>query len=352
MSSAIRAIALVPYDAVPRRMPRPVMPGLPHRARHAGDDYGAPAEPNWREVNWREHLRQLRIDGRIVNFVDYGEGTSDLHPVVMIHGLGGCWQNWLENIRPVAETGRRVIALDLPGFGYSEMPDDEISISGYGRVVNALCDELDVGEVVLCGHSMGGFTACETAIQFPERVERVVLISAAGITTSDLVHQPILGGARIAAALGTRAVANSLKVVRRKRLRRPVYASFIRYPDRIPTDFLFEITQGSGRPAFHPALRAILSYDFRDRLPEIEVPVLIVWGYEDMLVPNSDAGEFERLTTNSRKVVFDDTGHSPMMERPGPVNDLIIEFLAEVHEPPEREEELGAAATRGAQASG
>ena len=326
------------------------MPGLPHRARHAGDDYGAPAEPSWREVNWREHLRQVRVDGRVVNFVDYGSGSPDLHPVVLIHGLGGCWQNWLENIRPIAATGRRVIALDLPGFGYSEPPADEISISGYGRAVNALCDELDLGEVVLIGHSMGGFTACETAIQFPQRVERVVLISAAGITTSDLMHQPIVGPARVIAALGTRAVANSHAVVRRKRLRRPVYASFIRYPDRIPTDFLFEITQGSGRPAFNAALRAILDYDFRERLPEISVPVLIVWGSEDMLVPRSDASQFERLIPNSRKVVFGDTGHSAMMERPRPVNDLIIEFLAEVHEPPEREEELGAAATRGDQA--
>src|SRR3954453_18934303 len=351
MSSAMRAIPLVPYDAVPRRIPRLVLPGLPHRARYAGDDYGAPAEPNWREVDWRPHLRQIDIDGTSVNYVDYGEGSSHLHPVVLIHGLGGCWQNWLENIRTIAGTGGRVIALDLPGFGYSEPPNDEISISNYGRCVNALCDEIDLGEVVLIGHSMGGFTACETAIQFPERVERVVLISAAGITPSARGPQPILGGARIAAALGTRAVANSRAVVRRKRLRRPVYASFIRYPDLIETDFLFEITQGSGRPAFHPALRAILSYDFRDRLPEISVPVLIVWGSEDMLVPRSDASEFERLIPNSRKVVFGDTGHSAMMERPRPVNDLIIEFLAEVQEPPGREEEMGAAATRGAQAA-
>jgi pimeloyl-ACP methyl ester carboxylesterase len=336
---------------VPRRLPKVVMPGIPSRARHAGDDYGTPAEPNWREVNWREHLRQVSVDGRVVNFVDYGSGSSEMHPVVLIHGLGGCWQNWLENIRPIAETGRRVIALDLPGFGYSEPPGDEdISISGYGRVVNALCDELDLGEVVLCGHSMGGFTACETAIQFPERVERVVLISAAGITTSDIVQQPILASARLLAVLGERAVAQSSRVVRRKRLRRPLYAGFIRYPDRIPTDFLFEITQGSGRPAFNGALAAILGYDFRDRLPEISVPVLIVWGSEDMLVPRSDASEFERLIPRSRKVVLGDTGHSAMMERPQTVNELIVDFLREVPDAPGREEDMGAAATRGEQA--
>jgi pimeloyl-ACP methyl ester carboxylesterase len=278
--------------------------------------------------------------------VDYGEGSPDLHPVVMIHGLGGCWQNWLENIRPVAATGRRVIALDLPGFGYSEMPaDGEISISGYGRAVNALCDELDLGEVVLCGHSMGGFTACETSIQFPERVERVVLVSAAGITTSDIVQQPILASARLLAMLGERAVARSSRVVVRKRLRRPLYAGFIRYPDLIATDFLFEITQGSGRPAFNGALAAILSYDVRDRLPEISVPVLIVWGSEDMLVPRSDAGQFERLIPRSRKVVLDDTGHSAMMERPRTVNDLIVEFLGEVPDAPASEGEVEAAAS-------
>jgi pimeloyl-ACP methyl ester carboxylesterase len=323
------------------------MPGLPHRARHAGDDYGAPAEPSWREVNWREHLRSIEIGGRRVNYVDYGEGSPDLHPVVLIHGLGGCWQNWLENIRPIAAAGRRVIALDLPGFGYSEMPEDEISISGYGRVVNELCDKLDTGEVVLVGHSMGGFTACETAIQFPERVERVILISAAGITTSDLAHQPILAGARVVAMLGERAVAQSNRVVVRKRLRRFLYASFIRYPDLLATDFLFEITRGSGRPAFNPALAAILGYDIRDRLPEISVPVLIVWGSDDMLVPDSDAGKYERLIPQSRKVVLEDTGHSAMMERAPTVNELILDFLREVPDAPESEGEVEAAASGG-----
>jgi pimeloyl-ACP methyl ester carboxylesterase len=322
-------MALVPYDAVPRLIPSKALPGLPHRARHAGDDYGAPTTPSWREVDWRRHLRQLDIDGTAVNLVDYGEGSPGKHPVVLIHGLGGCWQNWLENIRPIADAGRRVVALDLPGFGYSEMPREEISISGYGRCINAVCDELDLGEVVFAGHSMGAFSACETAIQFPERVERIVLISSAGMTTSDLAHQPILAGARVVAALGTRAAASSRQVVVRKRLRRPLYASFIRYPDLIRTDFLFEITQGSGRPGFHPALTAIFGYDFRERLPEIGVPVLILWGSDDMLVPDSDAGEFERLIPDSRKVVLEDTGHSAMMERPQTVNELILEFLGE-----------------------
>ena len=331
-------------------LPSKARPALIRAAQNAGDDYGITAEPDWREVNWREHLHWMDLDGGQVNYVDMGSG--DAPPLLFVHGLGGCWQNWLENIPRLAASGRRVVALDLPGFGYSEPPADKITISGYGRCVNALCDELDLGEVAVVGNSMGGFTAAETAIQFPKRVARLVLNSAAGMTTTDLAHGPLLAGARAVAALGTRTAAMSEKLVVRKRLRRPVYMTFIRYPDRIPTDLLFEITRGAGRPAFTDALRAIFEYDFRDRLPEIRCPTLIVWGDQDMLVPRKDADRFERLIPNSRKEILRDTGHSAMIERPRTFNDLMLEFLGEAAEPPKAESDLGApAAVRGADAA-
>ena len=132
----------------------------------------------------------------------------------------------------------------------------------------------------------------------------------------------------------------------RKRLRWPVYYTFIRYPHRIPTDLLYEITRGSGRPGFHPALRAIFEYDFRDRLPEIECPTLIIWGAEDMLVPKRDADEYERLIPGSRKMVLEDTGHIPMVERPNTFNHEVLEFLEgeAVGQPTEDEPEAETAA--------
>jgi pimeloyl-ACP methyl ester carboxylesterase len=305
-------------------------------AEKAGDDYGVTAEPSWREVNWREHLRSMDIDGGSVNYVDMGSG--DAPPVLFVHGLGGCWQNWLENIPRLAASGRRVVALDLPGFGFSEPPTGKTTISGYGRCVNALCDELDLGEVVLVGNSMGGFTSAETAIQFPDRVGRLILNSAAGMTTTDLAHGPILAGARAVAAMGARTAAMSERLVVRKRLRRPVYMTFIRYPDRIPTDLLYEITRGAGRPAFTDALHAIFEYDFRDRLPEIRCPTLIVWGDQDMLVPRSDANRFEKLIPDARKVILRDTGHCAMIERPRTFNDLVLSFLDEADQVPAKGE--------------
>ena len=284
------------------------------------------------------------IDGRTVNYVDYGgPGEPGLEPAVFVHGLGGCWQNWLENIPRAAAEGRRALALDLPGFGFSEMPSDEISISGYGRVVNSFCDQLDLGEVVLVGNSMGGFISAETAIQFPARVARVVLVSAAGVTTSDLRSRPIMAGARVVAAVATRTAAMSERVVRRRHVRHLVFNSFIRHPTRIRNELLYEITRGSRRPGFLDALRAIMDYDFRDRLPEIDCPTLIVWGTEDMLVPSSDADEFERLIPQSRKVIFRDTGHMAMLERPQTFNDCLMEFLAEEPSPAASEAEVEAA---------
>jgi pimeloyl-ACP methyl ester carboxylesterase len=329
---------------VPTIRPSKALPATPWQASRAGDDYGATASPDWRSIDWGPFLRSVEIDGCSVNYVDYGgPGADDLEPVVFVHGLGGCWQNFLENIPRAAAEGRRVVALDLPGFGFSEMPREEISISGYGRVVNALCDELDLGEVVIVGNSMGGFIAAETAIQFPARVARIVLVSAAGVTTSDLRSRPILAGARVVAAVATRTATMSERVVRRRHIRHLVYHSFIRHPTRIRNELLYEITRGSGRPGFLDALRAIMDYDFRDRLTEIGCPTLIVWGTEDMLVPSSDADEFERLIPHSRKVIFRDTGHMAMLERPQTFNDCMMEFLAEETSPASSEAEVEAA---------
>ena len=85
-------------------------------------------------------------------------------PLVFVHGLAGCWQNWLENIPHFARS-HRVIAVDLPGFGESELPHEDISIPGYGRFVDAFLGEIGVERAPLVGNSMGGFIAAEVARQ-------------------------------------------------------------------------------------------------------------------------------------------------------------------------------------------
>ena len=282
LPGTVRGDAVTPLEA---------RPATPWSARRAGDDYGARGAPDWREIDWRQHLRQIEIAGRRVRYLDYGDGGGP--PIVCVHGLSGNWQNWLENL-PRLGRERRVLALDLPGFGESEKPVDDISMSGYGRTVDDLCERLDLGEVVLVGNSMGGFVAAETAIQFPARVERLVLVSAVGITSTDLYRAPAMAWGRVAMLAGSRSAAEKRMAILRPRLRHLVYSTIVRHPSLLATEMLWEISKGAGRSSFRPALEAMLDYDFRDRLPDIRCPTLIVWGKEDMLVPVEDADEYER----------------------------------------------------------
>ncbi len=297
------------------------------RARSADEEYGTTATPDWRGIDWLAHLKRVEVDGTPVNYVDIGEG--ELEPIVFVHGLGGQWQNWLENI-PRAAQERRVIALDLPGSGLSPPPRDGITIPGYGRCVDTVCDKLGVGRVDMVGNSMGGFVAAEVAIQFPERIDQLVLVSAAGIASADVAKTPILTIGRVMAAIATHTATLDPFLASRPKSRHAALALVARHPSRLKADLAYEgFFKGAGKPGFQEALKANLEYDFRDRLPEIRHPTLIVWGENDSIIPVRDANQFERLIPDSRKVVMKETGHVPMAERPNTFNDLMLEFLAE-----------------------
>ena len=101
----------------------------------ADEGYGSRGRSAWLDVDWAAHTHRMTVDGASVNYVDIGEGDDD--PVVFIHGLGACWQTWLENL-PHFARDRRCIAMDLPGFGASPMPAEEISIERYAAIVDDL----------------------------------------------------------------------------------------------------------------------------------------------------------------------------------------------------------------------
>lgn len=310
-----------------QRIPMPVPPARPGAARNAGDDYGVSDEPDWRTIDWPAHLHRVQIAGREINYADLGDPGGRHRPILFIHGLSGQWQNWLENI-PRFATGRRVIAVDLPGFGCSEMPADKISIELYGRIVAELCDRLELSPAVVVGNSMGGFVAAELAISRPECVERLMLIASAGVSQMDVAKQPVLAIGKAAGLLATSNVAQLKLVARRPKVRHWVLSLVARYPGRIKADLLFEgLMKGADKPGFDAALRACLEYDFRDSLPQIGCPTIVVWGEKDAIIPVRDADRFVELIDGSRKVVFEDTGHVPMLERPRTFNSELARFL-------------------------
>jgi pimeloyl-ACP methyl ester carboxylesterase len=304
------------------------------------DAYGPVGRSEWMDVEWRRHLRWVQVEGRWMNLVDIGEGPVAL----FVHGLSGCWQNWLENI-PHFARDHRVIAVDLPGFGESEMPDKQISISRYADTIDALLDVLEVDQPVrLIGNSMGGFIGAELAIRYPQRLERMVLVAAAGLSVEHIRTQRTEGLRHRAENIAFFNIgwlaSRSPTVARRRRLRSALLLLVAAHPDRLPAPLTYELVHGSGKPGFNDALDALCSYPIRERLPEIECPVLIVWGTKDRLVPLKDASVFEELISDSRKVIYKDTGHLTMLERPARFNRDVAEFLAE--QPGEKAPQSGA----------
>src|SRR5829696_1887781 len=214
MSMAIRTGADTVVRAVPTRRQQlrgAIDNGLLRPG--ADDTYADGDDATWMRVDWPSMTRKLLVEGREGNVVDTG---GDRPAVVFVHGLGGAWQNWLLNI-PAFMGSHRVIAPDLPGFGESAMPREEISIKGYAKVLDGLLHELGVDSAVLVGNSMGGFVAADLALSFSTRVERLVLVSAAGLSIENHRREPLLVGARLWALSATWLGARGNAVIARPR---------------------------------------------------------------------------------------------------------------------------------------
>ena len=298
----------------------------PAEQRSALEAYGPVGRSEWMDVDWQKHLRWIRVQDRWMNLVDMGEG-----PVVLfVHGLSGCWQNWLENIPHFAKE-HRVIAVDLPGFGEAEMPTRKITISNYADTLDCLLVALGIDTVRFVGNSMGGFIGAELAIRHPARVERLVLVAAAGLSVEYIRTQRQEGlrhrAENVAFFNLGHIAARSTIVAKRRRLRSALLLLVAAHPDRLPPALAYELVKGSGKPGFSDALDALCSYPIRKQLPQIECPTFIVWGDKDRLVPLKDAAVFEELIDDSRKVIYEDTGHLTMLERPARFNADVHAFL-------------------------
>ncbi|MEX2106471.1 MAG: alpha/beta fold hydrolase [Solirubrobacterales bacterium] len=288
----------------------------------SGSDYGNP-DPVWQRVDWRAQRRRVELPGAEVNYVEIGEGA----PVLFLHGLSGCWQNWLENL-PHFGAGRRAIALDLPGFGSSPMPSWQVDMPGYGRLVHDFCEKLGLDGVTLVGNSMGGFIAVEAVTANPGRFDRLALVSAAGILNTWNPEARATATAWAWKELGPRIADRGRSIVSRPRSRRLALGGFFRYPNRLRVDLLMAQIEGGMRcPAFGDALQAVIRHDVRERLGAIEMPTLIIWGLSDRVIPVAAAISYHRRIPYSRLEIFERTGHVPQLERPLRFNGLLDEFL-------------------------
>jgi pimeloyl-ACP methyl ester carboxylesterase len=293
-------------------------------------DYGREGRAPWLDVDWQAAQHRHEIDGREVNYCELGEGPA----ILFVHGLGASWQSWLEQL-PEFAASHRVVAMDLPGFGYSESPSEDISIEYYARWTAQFMDVLGIESAAVVGNSMGGFVSAELAIKVPARVQRLVFVSAAIFWQNLRRAQPLVQLARMSDAVVARALVRATDdIATRRRLRYAALATAgFRYPQYVSDELAHEMVRSARRTdGFLPALQALAGYDLEEELPKISCPTLIVWGANDQLVSVKDAERLEDLIPASRREVFERTGHVAMLERPERFNRLLEEFLAEERE--------------------
>ena len=257
----------------------------------------------------------------LVRFVDEGHGPV----LLLIHGLGGNWQNWQANIAGLARC-HRVVAPDLPGFGSSPPYRGAVTMTRYADTIVEFLDVLDIESAIVVGNSMGGLLAIEIAVRHPGRVRGIVLACSAGIPLTTLRHRIILRPSVVALNAVLRGHRIRRAALASPAVRGAIAARIVHRPRQIDPEHLGAALDGLGTASLAPVLRAGLRYDARRQAPKVSCPTLIVWGRHDRLLPVWMGRQLHRMIAHSELVVWDDSAHCPMIEQPQRFNALVDAF--------------------------
>ena len=264
------------------------------------------------------------IAGMSVHLRDEGR-RDDPEPILLLHGTSASlhtWEGWVKELAPQ----RRVISLDLPGFGLTgPFPNGDYRVEHYTAFLLALLDHLQVKRVVLVGNSFGGQLAWRFALAHPERSARLVLVDAAGYPRN-AESVPIgfrLAGIPALAPLMSRLLPRSMI----ESSVRNVYGD----PDKVDDELVeryYQLTLREGnRQALRQRFAQAPSGELHERIGELQLPTLIIWGARDRLIPPDNAERFAADIAGSQRVLFDDLGHVPQEEDAQRTVAVLIAFL-------------------------
>ena len=275
------------------------------------------------------------LNGSELHYVDAGQGPA----VALIHGLLGSHRNWDHLVHALAAE-RRVVAPDLLGHGASAKPMGDYSLSSHAAMLRDLFDHLGITSATIVGHSLGGGIAMQFAYLFPERVDRLVLVSSGGLgrELSPLLRAATLPGAEWVVPL----VASSWVRQRAEAVGRNLSRVGVR-----PRPDVTEAWRGfaslgdrESRRAFFASARAVIdpggqTVNANPRLHQtVTVPTLLVWGARDRMIPSWHAVLAQQAIEGSRVEVFERSGHFPHLDDPDRFARVLSEFISE--EPPAR----------------
>jgi pimeloyl-ACP methyl ester carboxylesterase len=282
--------------------------------------------PPWFDAIHRLPIRSVDVDGHRIAYVDEGTGP----PVILLHGFGGSMWQWEYQLGVLSATAR-VITPDILGAGLSDKPDIPYSPDDMLRFLTGFMDALHIDQAVLVGHSMGAGVAIGMALDHPQRVRRLVLISG---LPPDIKRN--LTSRTIQRALDTSAPAWFLSFANR------LFGGL--FTENILKEIVYDpalltpaVLDRSNRNRQRPGLLApVLSAGqhlpewetrFAPRIGMLTSSTLMVWGEEDRVFPLAVGRELHERIGGSVFVTIPRAGHMPQWERPDLVNPRLLEFL-------------------------
>jgi len=258
-------------------------------------------------------VSSITTDQGIVHYEVYGRGR----PVILLHGWLGSWGLWQETMAYLGSF-YRTYALDFWGFGESGKKRETYAVQDFVSLVDQFMDRLGIERAPLVGHSMGGTVSLSVAIQYPQRVSKVVVIGSP-ITGSSLAFPLKLAGRRPIAAL----LFNMMGVFRLGlRLASPLICRDARFPEMMEKDL--------SRTTFESFLLSIASLrrtDLRPMLSQVRVPVMGMYGDKDNIVHPLQWQPLQSGILNARVERFPKAGHFIMLDEPDAFIQTLKNFL-------------------------
>lgn len=239
--------------------------------------------------------------------ISYSITGDSLPTLVFLHGWGSnknVWDRVIENF----SQDFRCLAIDLPGFGKSQMPSKTLSVHDYSRIINKLLDKLDLGELVLIGHSFGGAISIVLSSINEVRIRKLILVDSSGIRLKREKFAVV--------ALGARILSPLFKPKFMQGLRRKVY-KFIGNEDYLDS--------GELRSTY----LKVIEEDISDNLCRIDLPTLIVWGESDKDTPLWMAEKMKKDIDGSKLHIFPKSGHYSFLENLDEFVNILRNFLGE-----------------------
>ena len=268
--------------------------------------------------------RFIQIQNMIVHYRIEGLDNDSL-PIILLHGTGASlhtFDAWTKELK----INKKVIRLDLPGFGLTgPFSNREYRMSAYIAFLDEFVNKLGVSKCILAGNSLGGNIAWHYVLAHPEKVQKLILIDAAGLQYKETKPPIAFKLARIPVLNKLLTIVTPRSIVQKSL--EDVYANKSLVTDELVDRYLNLSIRAGNRQAMVDRLSTPLDYTTIPQLKELKTATLILWGENDMLIPVSTAHDFSKLLANDTIVIIKNCGHVPMEECPSESLKAVINFI-------------------------